>query len=531
MPISLQLAKPGPFTVYRDSAGRNPVSVLTWLDPEHLGRVISPHHQRKNLFAGGAFEETLSPTIDARYFTQVKTTHAVNAYWRFGDTTSTALDISNSAASPGVYTGAYTLWQPGAIGGDPDRAVALNGATGYISVAHTTFVNIADSFTLECWVKRAATGVAHYLFSKGTNAAALRIGTDNKLILEKQGVADIVASTTTITDNNWHHVAVTKNGAASIALYIDGVDRTGTVTNQTCVANGNVLNIGRKSDNTGFFNGLLDEVAIKLSAMTVGQLLSHYDLGVRLSFVTSWSSIGRTSLLVRPPDATLAELEPHPSVYMGARPGRKYSAGVAIKNNSTSAKDFRLDLIMSGVTHSSPVTTIASGASARLEVLERICPTPFFEDSYSPFGVGVWHPIAWKIVPTSTMTPADTFNVDAIFLGEGPSSTFILPDMYPSGQEVFAGTPIKLYAKNEGSRAWSDARVHVAAAGPIGTRWWVDVTTAPDLIPFISGYNRSVVVKSGSIAQGQVFPFWIRGRIDEHADPGVHRGVLRIHGD
>src|SRR5918912_140402 len=81
----------------------------------------------------------------------------------------------------------------------------------------------------------------------------------------------------TITDTGWHHVAATKAGA-TVHLYIDGADVTGTVTNRTMANNPLALSLGQSSGGS-FWNGTLDEVALYRAALTASQVKSHYDTG------------------------------------------------------------------------------------------------------------------------------------------------------------------------------------------------------------------------------------------------------------
>jgi hypothetical protein len=83
----------------------------------------------------------------------------------------------------------------------------------------------------------------------------------------------VVASTVTVTDTGWHHVAATKDGA-SVKLYLDGIDVTGTVTDQTMSDNTLPLAIGQSSS-SAFFNGTIDEVALYNMALTPSQVANH----------------------------------------------------------------------------------------------------------------------------------------------------------------------------------------------------------------------------------------------------------------
>ena len=65
----------------------------------------------------------------------------------------------------------------------------------------------------------------------------------------------LVTSTLALTETtNWHHVVATKNGA-TLRLYIDGVDVTGTITNSTAGDSTGVLCLGSDYNGTEPMNG------------------------------------------------------------------------------------------------------------------------------------------------------------------------------------------------------------------------------------------------------------------------------------
>jgi len=197
------------------------------------------------------------------------------AHWRLGETAGTvAADVL--ARSPGAYRGAFRLGQPGAIGGDADTAVGLNGSDAFVSVPHSGALNTADVFTLEAWIKRATTQRSEGLLAKGSDGYKLYLNSSDYLVLRRNGTGDIARSTIKLSDRTgFHHVAATKSGSR-VALYIDGVDRTGAVTNRTIPANSGSLQLGSSS---GFFNGSLDEVAVYPRALTAADIARHHAAG------------------------------------------------------------------------------------------------------------------------------------------------------------------------------------------------------------------------------------------------------------
>jgi len=199
-------------------------------------------------------------------------------YWRLGESAGPTAQEEMIGNKDGTYNGTFTFAQTGALAGDTDDAVSFDGSTAYISVADATELDLGDIFTIEFWVKRNVTGTLQYLFTKGGNAYALAFETDDTIILQKHSVGTIVASNIAITDTNWHYIVITKNGAI-IKIYIDNVDRTGTISNQTLTNNSSDLNIGRNDAGSNYFSGLLDEVAFYKKALSASIISRRWDVG------------------------------------------------------------------------------------------------------------------------------------------------------------------------------------------------------------------------------------------------------------
>lgn len=216
------------------------------------------------------------------------------AYWRLGDAVGTLPVDSVSGASnvTAVVGTAPTLGVAGALTGDADKAATFGGA-GSWTVPSSATLNRGDVVTVEAWVYPGVPGAARGIVSRGVGGYYLRLDDTNRLNFLRSGVADIVHSVDPVPEGGWHHVAATKNGA-TVRLYVDGVDVTGTVSNSTLVNPTSALAIG--SDNVGTgdrFNGSLDEVAIYPTALAAATILAHY-------------TTGRTSPPSETPDASVA---------------------------------------------------------------------------------------------------------------------------------------------------------------------------------------------------------------------------------
>ncbi len=138
-----------------------------------------------------------------------------------------------------------------------------------MSVPAAESLNVGDTFTIEGWVKRGSskTGVNQVIASKQNGAWVLMFNESDRLALRRSTVGEVAVAKVATTDTStWHYVVATKSGS-SVHLYLDGVDVTGTVTNQTMVNNTQPLVIGQ-STGTAYLKGSVDEVALYNTVLT-----------------------------------------------------------------------------------------------------------------------------------------------------------------------------------------------------------------------------------------------------------------------
>lgn len=214
------------------------------------------------------------------------TAGGVNGYWRFGETGPDAIahsevDDTNMQGNP---NNTPTQGVTGLISADSDKAVQLASASSQYfaatGLAHHTGQDVGDVFTIEAWIKRATvSGAQNALFDNGISSLELYIDATNALGLAQSNTAVTVLSTTTITDTTTaHHVAATKNGS-TVKLYIDGVDRTGSVSNTTYTNSTQPWIAGADHNAINNFDGVLDELALYPTELSAATILSHYQTG------------------------------------------------------------------------------------------------------------------------------------------------------------------------------------------------------------------------------------------------------------
>lgn len=205
-------------------------------------------------------------------------------YWRMEESSGYPQDSSGNGNhfTTGPFGGGTLSYsQTGALASDPtSKSIRWNAIADIRTPDHAT-LDLGDVFTMEMWVKRATDGDQQDIMGKGAGAYFWRfLPTTNQLQLGRFGVADIVESTVAITaDGEFHHVVATKNGA-TVKLYVDTADVTGTVTNSTAVNTTVGFNIGSQGadgPNDVGVDGWLDEVAVYPTALSLARVQAHYD--------------------------------------------------------------------------------------------------------------------------------------------------------------------------------------------------------------------------------------------------------------
>src|SRR5207248_6422076 len=99
----------------------------------------------------GASAATCPVDTGSAYAASITATAGLVSYWRLGESAGTSA-CDSYGANAGAYQGGYTLGAVGAISGDPDTAVNLDGSSGTVSVPHSASLDVGDDFTVEAWV-------------------------------------------------------------------------------------------------------------------------------------------------------------------------------------------------------------------------------------------------------------------------------------------------------------------------------------------------------------------------------------------
>jgi len=133
---------------------------------------------------------------------------------------------------------------------------------------HADFAFGTGDFTIDFWVRLAATGVQYVLYDSrgigenGTQPLVFKNASD-VLIYQHDALARITG-TTALTADTWHHVALARSGT-STKLFLNGTQEGSTYTdsnNYVVGASRPILGISGSTGTTSALNGWLDEVRV-----------------------------------------------------------------------------------------------------------------------------------------------------------------------------------------------------------------------------------------------------------------------------
>ena len=183
-------------------------------------------------------------------------------------------DKSDAGNNGKVVGGTYT--NEGKIGG----AMGFNGDRQEVLIGNPASLQL-QNFTIMAWIKRSSTTEVsqHFfcgnVFGYGQMGYTFGIGRDCRLFLSKVQV-DGPASALAVQDENFHHIAVTKQGD-QVVFYLDGVAEP-AITYNTNFEFDTDAAVGCRPDNlTGSFLGVIDEVAVFNRALSADEVKGIYD--------------------------------------------------------------------------------------------------------------------------------------------------------------------------------------------------------------------------------------------------------------
>jgi Concanavalin A-like lectin/glucanases superfamily/Fibronectin type III domain len=237
-----------------------------------------------------ATQSTLVVTAASTYASTILA-DGPNAYWRLGETSGTVLVDSTTNANNGSYVGGVTLNQPGAIVGDANGAILLDGATGYGRAPNSSTLSLTGAVSVEAWVKwtATATGTQDIIYKgdgttvAGTSFALAYVagcaGCGLGFYSYIGNTAVCACQSSALPGGQWFHLVGTRTAAGQLGFYVNGsqvasASDSGGPLNTVAAAVG----IGASGSSASLYsaNARLDEATIYPTALTAAQVMRHY---------------------------------------------------------------------------------------------------------------------------------------------------------------------------------------------------------------------------------------------------------------
>ncbi|MCJ7816955.1 MAG: Ig-like domain-containing protein, partial [Candidatus Aenigmarchaeota archaeon] len=285
---------PSGWTLISASGDTNQSGHIKWViiqggvNTNHTYVIRAPASPGTYTFSGVYMFNTTYPNelaISGPNQVTVSSTPSLVSHWKFDETSGTTASDSSGNGNTGTLQNSPTRIA-GKIG---TGALSLDGADDYVSTT-SLFYNPQD-FSISVWFRTSsASGRKIVGLESGQTGTAstnydrhIYMGTDGRIHFGwYSGVINLVNSTSTLNDNNWHHAVGIHSGSTG-SLYIDGV-LNGSGSNAAENFNGYwrmggyMLGSWPLGSN-GYFPGSIDDVRIYNYALSSQEILSLYQAG------------------------------------------------------------------------------------------------------------------------------------------------------------------------------------------------------------------------------------------------------------
>jgi PKD repeat protein len=221
----------------------------------------------------------------ARAYSSAVQADGATSYWPLGEAAgATGFDRAGGndlQAFAGVSRG------PGAVAGDPDGAVRLNGTTSGL-LATTTPTSAPQTFSAEFWFSTTTAAGGRFL-GFGNLRTGSSVHHDRLVYMDPAGRLNfglwpletkLLTTPTAYNDGRWHHV-VASMGRTGMQLFVDGRLVASRADGTRGQHNFGYWRVGGDRTWAGaeYVNAQVDEVAIYPTVLSADKVASHFSLG------------------------------------------------------------------------------------------------------------------------------------------------------------------------------------------------------------------------------------------------------------
>ena len=225
----------------------------------------------------GALEFTAAYTPPGgSYSSRILGIPSLLSYWRLGETSGTVAKDEKGGRN-GTYKNGISLGAAGALNGDANTAVSLDGADDHVSLPA---LPASVDFTIEGWQRLTPASSANQGLYGTAGTVRIMPRPGGFYVGVYLGGTEYISQIVTSSNvDQWVHWAVTRRGA-TLDIYRNGIrvgGRTGLPATTEANLSGAIGRIGGLSYTT---NGRIDEVAVYNTALDATEIRAHRDLGV-----------------------------------------------------------------------------------------------------------------------------------------------------------------------------------------------------------------------------------------------------------
>lgn len=203
------------------------------------------------------------------------------AYWRFGDTGASIRDEMGGA--PGSFTGGCTQGVAGALAGDADTAMTLDGSCRILLGSGFEFDGFAP-YAIEVWVHTSLNTIYQQVFGRETRDTQNPID-GYELVVAPTGVqlervvatANNKTPAVTFATDRYVYLVAQYTGTTQ-EMWVDGVEVGQSIDGRMTLANSAPALAGA-STMGNFFTGQMDELAVYGRALASDEIELHASLG------------------------------------------------------------------------------------------------------------------------------------------------------------------------------------------------------------------------------------------------------------
>ncbi len=227
--------------------------------------------------AAATFGVAGSPPPPADYRAAVMS-DSPRAYWRFGETSGLVAADETANGLSGSYLNGAALGQPGAVSGDANTAVALDGANDTVRVPNASALNSSGAMSIETWIKPPALPASSATIARKEGQYLLRLSASGAVTfrLWKGGAINEAVTPGAVSAGAWAHVVAAWDGA-TMRVYVNGSVRASRALAAPADVSTQDLYVGSSYNSYDFLAAGVDETAVYGAALSAARVTTHFE--------------------------------------------------------------------------------------------------------------------------------------------------------------------------------------------------------------------------------------------------------------